>query len=115
MLEGFLRFTCKPGVAHVRFTGKKDGLIFNTPVAAGKGQSVTVSYLSSKDVALRIMLIPRDGVKRFPAVVKRAVKTGNGRFSATFPPLKHGDAFTVVLSSDGPEEFDISQVQAAFK
>ena len=33
---------------------------------------------------------------------------------ATFPPLKHGDAFTVVLSSDGPEEFDISQVQAAF-
>ena len=115
MLEGFLRFTCKPGAAHVRFTGKKDGLIFNTPVAAGKGQSVTVSYLSSKDVALRIMLIPRDGVKRFPSVVKRAVKAGNGRFSAAFPPLKQGDAFTVVLSSDGPEEFDISQVQVSFK
>lgn len=114
MLEGFHRFSGRPGEAHVRFTGKKDALIFNAPVANRKGQSVTVSYAASKDLALRILLIPRDGVKRFPAAVKRAVKTGNGRFSAAFPPLKHGDVFTVTLASDAPEEVDISRVQVAF-
>ena len=112
MLDGYISFTGKKNEVSVRFTGKKDALIFAEPVGNRKNSSITIRCNSSFPMLATV--IPAAGNKRKPGKQQLLKKQKDGSFAATFPPVP-GEELTVLFTVKKAVEVKISNVEMIFR